>query len=263
MITIDFNRLDLKPGNRILDIGCGEGRHTAKAWESPEIFCVGADRSHKDLVTSKTKLQLHEELSVESAGLINWPHLKNGAKLKNGQISQKSSKWALIAADITQLPFGNNCFDVIICSEVMEHIRDEKRALAELKRVLKKGGFLALSVPRYWPEKICWKLSHEYGNSAGGHIRIYKKEELLTKIIPLGFQFQGSHYAHSLHSPFWWIKCLIGLNKKDADSVLITIYHRLLVWDIMEKPFITGIVEKLLNPVMGKSLALYFTKITG
>ncbi|MBF0204002.1 MAG: SAM-dependent methyltransferase, partial [Desulfamplus sp.] len=112
--------------------------------------------------------------------------------------------------------------------------------------------------PRYWPEKICWKLSYEYWHSKGGHIRIYTKKELLNKVLGLGFVFHGSHHAHSLHTPFWWLKCLTGLNRKNSDSRIITIYHKLLVWDLMEKPFITGFIEKLLNPVMGKSLVLYF-----
>ena len=249
MITVDFTRLQLQPGNKVLDIGCGEGRHTAKAWEFSDIFCVGADRCHKDLMVSKAKLKLHEEFY-------------GATKLKTNSLLNSSSQWVLSAADITNLPFGDNSFDIIICSEVMEHIDEDKKALEELKRTLKPGGQLVLTVPRYWPEKICWRLSHDYCNSEGGHIRIYKKQELLEKIIPLGFKLQGSHYAHSLHSPFWWLKCLIGLNKENSkpDSKIIALYHRLLVWDMMEKPFITAFIEKLLNPVMGKSLALYFVK---
>lgn len=246
MITIDFTRLDLQPGDRVLDIGCGEGRHTAKVWESPGVFCVGADMCHRDLLISQKKLRLHEELS--------------GGSADSDRTLKQSSVWTLMAADITELPFEDQSFDTIICSEVMEHIHDEKRALAELARILRPGGSLALSVPRYWPEKICWQLSYEYCHSPGGHIRIYRKKELLQKVIHLGFKFQGSHYAHSLHSPFWWLKCLTGLNQSNSDSKMVELYHRLLVWDLMTKPFITGFIERLLNPVVGKSLVLYFTK---
>ncbi|MGD9730928.1 MAG: class I SAM-dependent methyltransferase [Desulfamplus sp.] len=243
MITVDFKRLKLKRGAKVLDIGCGEGRHTAKAWEFPEVFCIGADMSHKDLLVSQQKLKLHQEFL---------PALK----LENG------SEWALSAADITFLPFGDSSFDIIICSEVMEHIHEEAKALEELKRILKPGGQLVLTVPRYLPEKICWKLSNEYCNTEGGHIRIYKKKELVQKVIPLGFEFQGSHYAHSLHAPFWWLKCIIGLNYSSSNvgSKLVKLYHNMLVWDMMEKPFITGFMERILNPVIGKSVALYFVK---
>ncbi|MBF0469212.1 MAG: methyltransferase domain-containing protein, partial [Desulfamplus sp.] len=223
---------------------CGEGRHTAKACEFPGIFCVGADRSHKDLIISRKKLRLHQELLEESKGTL----------------SIHNCTWTLLSSDITQLPFADHSFDIIICSEVMEHIHNEQMAIAELKRVLKPGGRLALSVPRYWPEKICWKLSHDYSNSQGGHIRIYTKKGLLQKIIPAGFEFRGSHHAHSLHAPFWWLKCLTGLNRNNTDSNIIYLYHKMLVWDLMEKPFITRFMENLLNPVMGKSLVLYFIR---
>ncbi|MBF0573518.1 MAG: class I SAM-dependent methyltransferase [Desulfamplus sp.] len=244
MITIDFNRLDLKSGYKILDIGCGEGRHTAKAWEFENTFCVGADMCYKDLVAAKEKIEIHEDF-------INI-YLENYA-----------SQWVLCNSDINLLPFAENTFDVIICSEVMEHIHQEQKALEELTRVLKPKGQLALSVPRYLPEKICWKLSKEYCNTEGGHIRIYKKKELLEKVIPLGFKFQGSHYAHSLHTPFWWLKCLMGCPNQSVSNSnfnLINLYHKLLVWDIMKNPFITRFIEKLLNPIIGKSLVLYFIK---
>jgi hypothetical protein len=64
--------------------------------------------------------------------------------------------------------------------------------------------------------------------------------------------------AHSLHAPFWWLKCLVGPDRKDSSAV--NLYHRFLTWDIMKKPRVTGWLEKLLNPVMGKSLVLYFRK---
>ncbi|MBF0228435.1 MAG: class I SAM-dependent methyltransferase [Desulfamplus sp.] len=284
MITIDFNRLDLKSGYKILDIGCGEGRHTAKAWEFENTFCVGADMCYKDLAVAKEKIETHEEFIknyLESKNKTNFQGLKSqvaefqsaepqnsqvqSSKLEDSDSKCSDSQWVLCNSDINLLPFADNTFDIVICSEVMEHIHQEQKALEELKRVLKPKGQLALSVPRYLPEKICWKLSKEYCNTEGGHIRIYKKKELLEKIIPLGFQFYGSHYAHSLHTPFWWLKCLMGCPNQSVSNSnfnIINLYHKLLVWDIMENPFITRFIEKLLNPIIGKSLALYFIKNT-
>ena len=45
-----------------------------------------------------------------------------------------------------------------------------------------------------------------------------------------------------------------------TDSKAVTLYHRLLTWDIMEKPKVTRVLDKLMNPVIGKSLVLYFKK---
>ncbi len=141
----------------------------------------------------------------------------------------------------------------------MEHIHEEKRALAEIYRILKPSGILALSVPRYWPEKMCWKLSREYSRSRGGHIRIYRQKELIEKITALGLKPTGRHhYAHSLHTPYWWLKCLVGLNRTNSKTV--NIYHTLLVWDLMKQPLITRFAEKVFNPLMGKSIVFYFHK---
>lgn len=149
--------------------------------------------------------------------------------------------------------------DIVICSEVMEHIRDERQALLELHRIVKPGGILAITVPRAWPEKLCWRLSWEYRNTPGGHIRIYQRKELTKKVLTMGFRQIGPHhYAHSLHTPYWWLKCGVGLNHP---SKWVDLYHRLLVWDLMKQPMLTRIIERILNPLMGKSVVLYFERI--
>lgn len=84
--------------------------------------------------------------------------------------------------DALNLPFPDESFDVVIISEVMEHIPDDKGVLAEMVRVLRPGGRIAITVPRYGPEKVCWTLSDAYHEVEGGHIRIYKADELLGKI---------------------------------------------------------------------------------
>ena len=64
--------------------------------------------------------------------------------------------------------------------------------------------------------------------------------------------------AHALHTPYWWIKCAVGVH--DDDHPLAKAYHRLLVWDIMKRPRVTRWAERVLDPVIGKSMVLYFTK---
>lgn len=84
--------------------------------------------------------------------------------------------------DALGLPFPDASFDVVIVSEVMEHIPDDEGVLAEMARVLKPGGRIAVTVPRYGPEKVCWALSDAYHEIEGGHIRIYRADELLGKV---------------------------------------------------------------------------------
>jgi len=165
-----------------------------------------------------------------------------------------------VNGDGTGLPFGDDTFDVIVCSEVMEHIPDDSAAAAELARVLKPGGLLAVTVPTFLPERICWALSDEYHAPfvPGGHVRIFTQVELENRFTTAGLVPEGTHHAHALHSPYWWLKCAVG--PTNDDNPLVQAYLKLLTWDIMKAPKLTRWTEKALNPVLGKSLVLYARK---
>ena len=235
MITFDFRKFRIRPGFRILDIGCGSGRHMGEAVCHSKTTSVGTDLNPADLRQAQTRLEDLKKMGF-ARGI-----------------------WHLAAADITRLPFADQYFDLVICSEVLEHIPDHHRAVAEAVRVLKPGGNLAVSVPRHFPEKICWILSPAYRNMAGGHIRIYKKRELVNLLESAGVKLWGTAYAHSLHTPYWWLKCLLGVERKNC--TVVNLWHRFLVWDLMEHPALTRFADRLLNPLMGKSLVLYLKKI--
>lgn len=237
MNTVQFEYLALKKNcrARILDIGCGSGRHTAAAYDLDIGMVIGADAHIADLEEARSRLQLHAQ----------WcPH--------------HNSHWTLAAMDICALPLRSGVFDLVLCSEVLEHIADYRKAIEESVRVLKPGGILVVSVPRRWPEAVCWALSKPYRNSAGGHIRIFRMGQLVRYIQSLGLSAWRTHYAHSLHTPYWWLKCLIGLDQ--SESWLLKAYHRLLVWDMMCHPPLTRWLERLLDPVLGKSVVVYFQK---
>jgi SAM-dependent methyltransferase len=235
VITVDFKRLDIRPGFKVLDIGCGSGRHTAAAYELNQTFAIGADFNYQDVTAARDRLVLHDQLGAHGGG-----------------------RWALATADICRLPFKTAAFDLVICSEVLEHIPDDNTAMAEIIRVLKPGHQLVVSVPRFFPEKICWLLSDDYFNANQGHVRIYREKPLIHSLEKQGVRHWGTHFAHSLHAPYWWLKCLAGPTREDNGCV--NLYNRFLTWDIMQKPRVTRWVEALLNPVLGKSLVLYFIK---
>lgn len=234
MQTVDFARFPLLRADVVLDLGCGEGRHVISAYVEAQVHSIGVDLCLDDLKTTRDKF----------------------APFAEPENVEKS--FGLSSANALELPFADNTFDKVICSEVLEHIPDYRGALAEVERVLKPGGLFCASVPRYWPEKICWALSEGYHNTPGGHLRIFRGNALRGDIESLGLTFYHRHWAHALHAPFWWLKCLFW--KTQNSNWLIKQYHRLLVWDLMERPALTRVTERVMNPVLGKSVVMYFRK---
>lgn len=235
MITVDFNGLSIKPGDRILDLGCGTGRHTCTAFRFKNAVAIGVDINVDDVYEAKCRL-------VEQEGLKDY----------DGGV------WGMTVADMFKLPFKDDCFDLVICSEVMEHIKDHRNAVTEAVRVLKPKKNLVVSVPRYFPERICWTLSEEYRTTDNGHVRIYKKKELIDLLESAGVKTWKVHSAHGLHTPFWWLKCLVGPSRED--NCLVNKYHDLLVWDMMKRPRLTRCLDRLMNPIIGKSTVVYCKK---
>ncbi|MEB4209876.1 class I SAM-dependent methyltransferase [Mycobacterium sp. 94-17] len=235
MLTVDFDRLGIGPSTRVIDVGCGAGRHAFEAYRRGADV-VAFDRDEAELRSVDTILRAMAETGEAPAG----------------------ASARVVAGDALKLPYADQTFDCVIASEILEHIPRDDAAIAELIRVLKVGGTLAVSVPRWLPEQVCWLLSEEYHSNEGGHVRIYRASELRGKILGGGMELTHSHHAHALHSPFWWLKCAVGVQNTGHRAV--TAYHKLLVWDLMQRPKITRLAESLLNPLVGKSVAMYFVK---
>lgn len=237
MLTVRFDTLGLRPGDMFLDAGAGFGRHAFEAARrGATVFALDwAD----------------EEVQGTRATF--------GAMIEAREIPAANFGGAL-RGDATRLPFPDATFDRVVTSEVLEHVQNDVAAIAELHRVLKPGGTLAVTVPTWWPEKINWMLSDEYHapKSVGGHVRIYSATELKAKLRSAGLDVEGSHHAHALHSPYWWLKCAVG--PRNDDHRLVTKYRRFLEWDIMERPLVTRVAERALSPLLGKSFIVYSRK---
>jgi SAM-dependent methyltransferase len=231
VLTIDYDLLDLRPGMTVLDLGCGEGRHAFEAFRRGASV-VAVDWGVHEVGTTKRWLGAIAEAGEAPAG----------------------ARAQVVRGDLTALPFPDASVDRVIASEVLEHIPDDAAALAEIARVLRPGGRVAVSVPRYGPERVCWALSDAYHANEGGHIRIYRADVLRTRLAAAGLTPGESHHAHALHAPYWWLKCAVGV---DRDAAAVRAYHRLLVWDLTKRPWPTRAAERVLDPVLGKSLVVY------
>jgi SAM-dependent methyltransferase len=231
MKTIDLDRLGVQSGERVLDLGAGGGRHAFAALDA------GARVVAVDL----------DEASLKEAGGI-----------LAALVERDGGQAATAVGDAVRLPFADAAFDRVMCAETMEHIHDDRGAMAEIGRVLRPGGTLAVTVPRFGPELVCWALSDEYHNTPGGHVRIYRQSVLAGRLRDAGFEFAGVGFAHGLHSPYWWLRCLIGLDKENP---VTRAYHRLLVWDMAQpRPWPTRLAEAAMNPSIAKSIVVYARK---
>ena len=142
---------------------------------------------------------------------------------------------------------------------MLEHLWDDTGAIAELVRVLRPGGRLAVTVPTRFPERVSWAINYRYHDTPGGHVRIYRQHELEQKLESAGLYLRGSHHAHALHSPYWWLKCTFGLDNTGAWP--LRKYHDFLVYQIERQPRWVAALDRSLNPVMGKSLVVYTQKV--
>ncbi len=237
MLTVRYSKLGLRPGDLFLDAGAGFGRH---AFEAARLGArvVALDYAADEVLGTRATF---------------------GGMVGAGEIPLDRFV-GVLRGDATKLPFADDTFDRVVTSEVLEHIQADVEAIAELARVLKPGGTLGVTVPSWWPETINWMLSDEYHapKSVGGHVRIYSLTELKAKLRSAGLDVYGSHHAHALHSPYWWLKCAVGPHK--ADHRAVKAYRRFLEWDIVRGPRSTRLAERVLSPMLGKSAIVYATK---
>ena len=245
IVTIDFHRhLRLEPGDMLLDLGSGNGRHTIEACRWP-CRVVSVDVDVQELRQARYFLRAPK-------GATPWK--RYGPEPKDGVLG-----WAdFIVADAQHLPFKEGAFDKVMCTEVMEHVPDDKLSISELYRVAKAGAAMAVSVPRHAPERVFWALSWEYWHTPGGHIRVYKPGEMAGYLRDQGFEVDKIRHRHAFQAIYWGLRCTFG--KDQENRLLPRMMFRFLSWYHRTRPRMIERVEAAANLVIGKDLIHYGRK---
>jgi SAM-dependent methyltransferase len=234
MLTVDYKLMDVGAGQRLLDVGCGNGRHTWAAYCLYDCQVMALDMLQVDL--QKTRYTLYTA--------------DDGKEKGNG--------WLVVRGDAASLPLRSGSFDRVICSEVLEHVADPKRSVGELVRVLKDDGVIAVSVPTRLTESVYWRISRQYSRNPGGHVRIYKAKQIMQLLRDHDLQIFGVRHKHSLHSIYWLLRCMFGVNNENA--LIPRMYHSLLVWDLKTKTRPVRLLDDLCNHLFPKSIVIYARK---
>ena len=231
LLTVDLERLDVGPGQLVLDAGCGEGRH-----------CFGM-----------------LERGARVIGLdLDFESMRLASKALRKRAREICSLGEMTRGNAFALPFEDATFDRVICSEVMEHVHDYRAAAAELARVTRPGGKLAITIPTTTSENIYLRLGDDYFESPGGHIRIFSPRQLAEGLASVGLATVGVGFAHGFHTPYWILRSVMSLPDAD-DSRLVQLYRKFLI-QITGSPLMDRVEKRILDYICPKSLILYAEK---
>jgi SAM-dependent methyltransferase len=230
LLTVDLDRLRLRPGDLVLDAGCGEGRHCFGSLERGARV-VGLDLDPKPLAAAGGALRARAH-ELHSFG-------------------------AMLRGNTFALPFRDACFDKVICSEVMEHVHDYEAAARELARVTRPGGLVAVTIPTATSEALYLRTGDDYFESPGGNIRIFRPRDLSRGLARAGLFTVGVGFAHAFHTPYWVLRSVVGLPRSDQNP-LVRLY-RLFLLRATLSPALSRL-EGWLNYCFPKSLILYAEK---
>ncbi len=173
----EISKLGLIPDAKVLDVGTSTGTNLRMLSELGYAQVKGLDNSRDAIQFCQSK------------GL--------------GQVDQ---------GDICAMPYESESFDLVLATDVIEHVDDDKQAVCEIARILKPGGLALFTVPTF---KMLWGLQDEKAH----HKRRYRKYEVLNLARRAGLTPQRHYYFnYILFVPIWFARQVIRLFKFNPDS---------------------------------------------
>ena len=173
IVRQEVERIGLPQGARILDAGCGSGRVLDELARFGDV--TGVDLSH-------------------SAVAAAW---------ERGH--------SVLQARVEELPFADRTFDLVTCLDVIEHTPDDLRALRELVRVTRPGGYLLVTAPAY---QSLWS-AHDVRNE---HYRRYRRKGLRQVAARAGWELVRDTHFNSLLLPAAATMRLAGRARRDHED---------------------------------------------
>jgi SAM-dependent methyltransferase len=149
----DFLLAGIRPGDRVLDLGCGAGEFTAEIARAGAT-AVGVDVAETALARARSG---HPGLDLRLAP-IDGP-----------------------------LPLEDSELDVVFSSEVIEHVADTAHWLSEVRRVLSPGGRLLITTPSHGRLRVALGGVERYSEPLGDHLHLYTRRSLREVLDELGF----------------------------------------------------------------------------
>jgi SAM-dependent methyltransferase len=233
LTSIDLDLLRLSPGDHVIDIGCGTGRHIVEMSRRP-CYVVGVDRDPDELLFSKGYLY---------------------CLICDGDMRAKAN---LLLGEGDRLPFVDASFDRVVCTEVLEHVPDDGLVARELARVLRPGGTMAVSVPDHLVEAVCWRLTSLRGAPIRDHVRIYDRRRISALLRSEGLIPYASRCRHSLESLYWLL--LFARGRRNSRGSAFAFYEEFIERKTMEGSAALRWMERVGDRVLPKSLVVYCRK---
>ncbi|CAN5687632.1 hypothetical protein BH23PLA1_BH23PLA1_09200 [soil metagenome] len=196
-VQIDFPGFEIAEGETVVDVGCGVGDVCVYAGHRG-AHVVGLDI--EDLLVDRAHEAMRDVPARSFRGIVS---------------------------NCDPIPLPDASADVIVCTEVLEHVEDPSKFLAELARIGKPGARYLISVPHPTSEAVMRRIAPDWYFRHPFHVHVYEPERLDALLIASGLEVLGRHDSGFYWSMSWFLKMTVGM----ADPYILPEHPMIDAWD--------------------------------